>query len=76
MGLRVRPDERAGLYAAVFVVGYLAFGIPVVIAGQAADRIGLTPAVTAYALVLLAVAVIGLLTESRLDHAAGIREDQ
>jgi MFS family permease len=76
MGLRVRPDERAGLYAAVFVVGYLAFGIPVVIAGQAADRIGLTPAVTAYALVLLAVAVVGLLAESRLDLAAGTREDQ
>jgi len=48
----------------------------VVIAGQAADRIGLMPAVTAYALVLLGVAVIGLLAESRLDLAAGIREDQ
>ncbi len=47
-----------------------------VIAGQAADRIGLMPAVTAYALVLLAVAVIGLIAESRLDLAAGIREDQ
>jgi predicted MFS family arabinose efflux permease len=67
MAVRVRPDERAGLYAALFVVGYLAFGIPVVLAGQAADRIGLEPAVTAYVLVLLAVAAVGLLAASRHD---------
>ena len=70
MALQVRPSERAGLFAAVFVVGYLAFGIPVIIAGQAADRIGLAPAVTAYVVVLLAVAVVGLLAESRHDPAS------
>jgi MFS family permease len=72
MALRVRPAERGGLFAAVFVIGYLAFGIPVILAGQAADRIGLAPAVTAYGLVLLAIAVVGLLAESRHDRAAGI----
>jgi hypothetical protein len=72
MALRVRPDQRGGLFAAVFVIGYLAFGIPVVLAGQAADRIGLAPAVTAYAFVLLGVAVVGLLAESRHDRTAGI----
>jgi hypothetical protein len=73
MAERVRPDERAGLFAAVFAIGYLAFGIPVVIAGQAADRIGLAPAATAYVLVLLGVAVVGLITESgmtSLGHRA------
>ena len=69
MGLRVRPEERAGLFAAVFVIGYLAFGIPVVIAGQVADRIGLAPAVIAYVVVMLAVAVGGLLAESRQEPA-------
>jgi MFS family permease len=73
LGLRVRPDERAGLFAALFVVGYLAFGIPVVVAGQAADRIGLAPAVTAYVLILIGVAVIGLLAESRRDLARAHR---
>jgi hypothetical protein len=72
MALQVRPDQRGGLFAAVFVIGYLAFGIPVVLAGQAADRIGLAPAVTAYVLVMLGVAVVGLLAESRHDRAAGI----
>jgi MFS family permease len=71
MALQVRPQERAGLFAAVFVIGYLAFGIPVVIAGQAADRIGLAQAVTAYVLVLIGVAVVGLLAESRHDVAHG-----
>jgi predicted MFS family arabinose efflux permease len=74
MALQVPRQERAGLFAAVFVVGYLAFGTPVVLAGQAADRIGLAPAVTAYVLVLLAIAVVGLLAESRqVDAIASSR---
>jgi predicted MFS family arabinose efflux permease len=72
MAQLVRPDERAGLFAAVFVVAYLAFGIPVVIAGQAADRIGLAPAATAYVLVLLGVAVVALLAESWQASQRGI----
>lgn len=35
------PDERGELFAAVFVVSYLAFGVPAVIAGIAAPHIGL-----------------------------------
>jgi hypothetical protein len=73
MALRVQPEERGGLFAAVFVVGYLAFGIPVVIAGQAADRIGLAPAATAYVLVLLVIAIVGLLAHSRHELARGHR---
>jgi MFS family permease len=75
MALRVRPQERAGLFAAVFAVGYLAFGIPVVVAGQAADRIGLAPAVTAYVVVLLAVAVVGLVAAARDDQAGSIGQE-
>jgi predicted MFS family arabinose efflux permease len=69
MALQVRPDERGGLFAAVFVIGYLAFGIPVVLAGQTADRIGLEPAAIAYILVMLGVALVGLITESRLTSS-------
>lgn len=35
------PHERAELFASVFVVSYLAFGVPAVIAGIAAPHIGL-----------------------------------
>jgi hypothetical protein len=40
--------------------------------GDKPARIGLAPAVTAYVLVLLAVAVVGLLAESRHGPAAGM----
>lgn len=44
----VGPDERGELFASVFVVSYLAFGIPAVIAGIAAPHIGLAPTTYAY----------------------------
>jgi MFS family permease len=53
----VAPDERGELFASVFVVSYLAFGIPAVIAGIAAPHIGL--ATTTYAYGGLVVALSG-----------------
>jgi MFS family permease len=35
------PEDRAGLVAAIFTVGYLAFSIPAVIAGVATSHYGL-----------------------------------
>jgi len=42
------PDERGELFASVFVVSYLAFGIPAVVAGVAAPHIGLAATTYAY----------------------------
>jgi len=42
------PDERGELFASVFVVSYLAFGIPAVVAGIAAPHLGLAPTTYAY----------------------------
>ncbi len=53
----VAPDERGELFASVFVVSYLAFGIPAVIAGISAPHIGL--AATTYAYGGLVVALSG-----------------
>ena len=44
----VAPDERGELFASVFVVSYLAFGIPAVLAGIAAPHIGLATTTYAY----------------------------
>lgn len=44
----VTPDERGELFASVFVVSYLAFGIPAVVAGIAAPHIGLATTTYAY----------------------------
>ena len=53
----VAPDERGELFASVFVVSYLAFGIPAVVAGIAAPHIGL--ATTTYAYGALVIALSG-----------------
>jgi MFS family permease len=44
----VAPDERGELFASVFVVSYLAFGIPAVLAGMAAPHVGLATTTYAY----------------------------
>jgi Major Facilitator Superfamily len=54
------PAERAGLLAAIFIVAYLAFSVPALVAGVATTRFGLHSTAVAYAAslaVLVAVAV-------------------
>ena len=58
---RAAPSNRAGLNAAVYVVDYLAFGLPALIAGIATSHFGLHDTALAYSVViaLLAVAAAG-----------------
>jgi MFS family permease len=49
------PDQRAGLTAAIFIVGYLAFSIPALIAGAATSRYGLHNTALVYS---VAIAVL------------------
>ena len=57
------PDDRAGLVAAVYIVGYLAFSVPALIAGVATTKFGLhsTALVYSASLAVLAAAAVGLL---------------
>jgi MFS family permease len=57
------PEERAGLLAAIFTVGYLAFSVPALIAGVATTRIGLheTAIVYSTSLAVLVASAIGLI---------------
>jgi Major Facilitator Superfamily len=61
------PDDRAGLVTAVYIVGYLAFSVPALIAGVATTMFGLhsTALVYSASLAVLAVAAIGLLVLRR-----------
>ena len=43
-----QTDERAGLLAAFYVVGYLSFSLPAVLAGFAVPMVGLTVAAYVY----------------------------
>lgn len=53
-----KTDERAGLLAAFYVEGYLAFSLPAVLTGLTVPMVGLTVAAYAYgaAVILMALA--------------------
>jgi hypothetical protein len=61
--LLAAPDQRAGLLAAIFLVCYLAFSVPALIAGVATTRFGLhsTALVYSASLAALAAAAAGTL---------------
>lgn len=64
VGPHAAPAERAGLFAGVFLVAYLAFGLPVIIAGQLMGPLGLLPTVIGYGVVILLVSLWGLLAQA------------
>ncbi len=49
----VGPDQRGELFSSVFVVSYLAFGLPAVVAGFVAPHLGLETTATAYGLAVV-----------------------
>jgi MFS family permease len=55
-----QPHERGALFAAAFVISYVAFSVPAVIAGFAGTAFGLRITAEVYALVVIAVAVAAL----------------
>jgi MFS family permease len=57
------PDDRAGLLAAIFIVAYLAFSIPALIAGVATTHYGLHPTALVYSgsLAVIAAIAVGML---------------
>jgi MFS family permease len=64
LGPLAEPDQRAGLFAAVFTVAYLAFGVPVIIAGQLIPRVGLSSTAIGYCVAIIVVATTGLIAQS------------
>ncbi|MEU4153572.1 MFS transporter [Streptomyces sp. NPDC026659] len=55
-----RAQERATLFSAVYVVAYLAYGVPTIAAGFLSDAIGLVPAAIVYAAATFATTAAGL----------------
>ncbi|WAM19927.1 MFS transporter [Rhodococcus sp. JS3073] len=52
--------QRAGVVAAIYVVSYIAFGVPIIIAGELADAHGLVPTVVWYSAGTILLALISL----------------
>jgi predicted MFS family arabinose efflux permease len=76
----VAAGHRAGLLAAIFVVGYLAFSVPAIAAGIAVGEFGLTRTTEVYGgiVVLLALLAAGGLLRARralAQPAAGERSE-
>jgi hypothetical protein len=72
LGPHIEPQQRAGVFAGIYSVAYLSFGLPAIVAGQFVSRIGLLTTVEGYTAVVLATTVVGLAVQASL--ARGDRE--
>jgi hypothetical protein len=63
-----KPDERAGLLAAMYVEGYLSFSLPAVIAGLAVPMVGLTVAAYVYGTAVIVIALASMIAVGFSRH--------
>jgi MFS family permease len=68
LSLRAPADGRAALLSAIFVVSYLAFSVPAIIAGAAVTQLGLRDTAEIYGLALIAIAVVALALSANLEE--------
>ncbi|MFC7660614.1 NAD-dependent epimerase/dehydratase family protein [Pseudonocardia benzenivorans] len=63
---QVAPGGRAAVVAAVYVVAYTAFGVPIVVEGQLVAPLGEIPAVVGYTVLTILLALVSLVARTRL----------
>ncbi|HSX66849.1 MFS transporter [Nocardioides sp.] len=61
LGPLADPAQRAELFAAIYVVSYLAFSLPAVGAGIASRSLGLTASLEGYSALLVTAALLGVI---------------
>ncbi|MFJ5985806.1 MFS transporter [Lentzea sp. NPDC092896] len=64
----VAPHERAGLFTAIFFVGYLAMGSSAIIAGLLIGVVGAAPMAVGYGVVVAIVALVSVVAMVRLNR--------
>ena len=62
----VAAHQRAGVVAGIYVVSYVGLGLPVVLAGQLTEVLGVVPAVCWYGAVVVFLALLSLAAQHRL----------
>jgi MFS family permease len=72
LSLRAPADGRAALLSAVYVVSYLAFSVPAIIAGAAVTQLGLRDTAEIYGLALIAIAVVALALSANLEEPEAV----
>ena len=60
------PDERGELFAVAFVIAYLAFSLPAVVAGFASTSVGLRPTAVVYSLGVIGLGLAALVAQRML----------
>ncbi|MEV8512296.1 MFS transporter [Dactylosporangium sp. NPDC051484] len=66
VGPLAEAHQRAGLFAAVFLVAYLSFGVPTMLAGQLVAPLGLLNTVLWYGGAIIVAALVALAAQLRL----------
>jgi len=61
----VKPHERAGLFAAIYLVAYLAMGVSAIVAGLFVGVVGVTVMAVGFGVVTALVSLAGVLVTSR-----------
>lgn len=61
------PHERAGLVAAIYLIAYVSFGLPVVLTGELTATVGLVPLVVGYGAATILLALVSLVAQYRSD---------
>lgn len=64
LGQAAPSDRRGEVFATMYIVSYLAFSLPALAAGLADEAFGLRPTVVAYGGVVVALAVLALVTQT------------
>jgi MFS family permease len=68
------PTHRAGLLSTIYVVSYLAFGVPSVIGGLLEPSVGLVPVIAGYGGFIVLAAVVALVLQLTSKDAAEVEE--
>jgi MFS family permease len=66
-----QPHQRAGLFASVYLVAYLSFGVPAIVAGLLIAPVGLLGTVLGYGVAVLVAASLGLFAQRRVSTRNG-----
>lgn len=64
----IQPHERAATFASLYTVAYLAFGVPVIAAGQLAPHLGLVTTVEIYTATVIVLGVVAALVQAVRAH--------
>jgi len=68
----VEAHERAGLFSAIYLVSYITFGVPVILAGLFLSTIGITAIALIFGVVTLVAAATGVVTQLATARRTGL----